>query len=344
MDKYTHGGNIYDNLIKYDFSANINPLGMPLKVKQTIVDNIPLCEHYPDVDYRELKKEIAAFRKVDEECVLCGNGAIEIIYKICSVVKPQRALLAIPCFSEYEKALSEALAHIVKYNRSEEYDFRLREDYIDYLTPDIDMAILCQPNNPSGDMIEKDLLDKIIKKAQESDIFLVIDECFIDFVKDNSHVTALRYLEYEKLLVVNAFTKVFAMPGLRLGYGISSNRELIRKMSVFGPEWSVSVPAQLAGVEALKENDYLLKTVEYVEDERKYLISSLREKDIRVIDSAANFLMIKFDKNQVEKLYNNGIMIRDLDNIEGLCGRGYYRIAVRTHKENEELVKIIQEE
>ena len=168
MDKYTHGGNIYDNLIKYDFSANINPLGMPLKVKQTIVDNIPLCEHYPDVDYRELKKEIAAFRKVDEECVLCGNGAIEIIYKICSVVKPQRALLAIPCFSEYEKALSEALAHIVKYNRSEEYDFRLREDYIDYLTPDIDMAILCQPNNPSGDMIEKDLLDKIIKKALEA--------------------------------------------------------------------------------------------------------------------------------------------------------------------------------
>lgn len=343
MEKYVHGGNIYDNKIKYDFSANINPLGMPESVKDRLCEMAYMFEHYPDVNYKELAQRIAKRKSVSENQIVCGNGAIEIIYKAVNVIKPNKALLASPCFVEYEKALLENETQIEYYERQEKNDFKITKEYLLCLTDDIDMAILCQPNNPSGDVVDEALLKQIIEKAKENDIFLIIDECFIDFVRNSANISALKYLNYKKLLVINAFTKSYAMPGLRLGYGMCSDLSLVNRLKAYGPEWSVSVPAQIAGVEAIKCENYIDETVSYIEKEREYLSNELRALGIKVIDSCANFLMIKLDSKKVSMLFRNGIMIRDLSNVRGLCDSGYYRIAVRTHKENEELIRIIKE-
>lgn len=359
MNKYEHGGNIYKNKVKYDFSANINPLGMPENVKNVLTANIDMFEKYPDINCTELKGAISSKYNLTPDNIVCGNGAIDIIYKAIDVINPGNCLLAVPCFSEYEKALLESGSGIQYYFRNKEKEYKVAVDYLEYME-DIDMLILCRPNNPTGDLIDKKLLDKILDKAARKKIFVILDECFIEFVKQDDEVT-IRQADH--ILIINAFTKVYAMAGLRLGYAMSSNRELIKKISDYGPEWNVSAPAQMAGIEALKNTDYIVRTRQYIETERRYLIKELTKMNIKVFHSEANFILMYVDenidefqrenrlagsgafKNETETFFdyllNRGIMIRDCSNFVGL-GKGYYRIAVRTHNENEALIDAVK--
>ena len=375
MRKYEHGGNIYDNKIKYDFSANINPFGMPENVKEALKDNIGMFEKYPDIHCTELRNSLAKKYNVLSENIVCGNGAIDVLYKCVSVIKRMKqekfeekykkkdggqyekqcteryegqsqeqvrqrrvCLLAVPCFSEYEKALLENDFEVKYYFRQEENDYRLGEDYIEYMN-DIDMLILCQPNNPTGDLIGGKLLEKILKKADREDIFVILDECFMDFVpvKNADNMVKLR----NNVLIMNAFTKIYAMAGLRLGFALSGNAELIEKISEYGAEWNVSVPAQIAGVEALKDDEYPEETRHYVEKERNYLVRELTSMGIKVYPSHANFILIYGSEKCYEFLLCKGIMLRDCSNFAGLK-KGYYRIAIRTHEENEKLIDTLK--
>ncbi|MBQ3666043.1 MAG: aminotransferase class I/II-fold pyridoxal phosphate-dependent enzyme [Lachnospiraceae bacterium] len=353
MKKYEHGGNIYENRIAYDFSANINPLGMPENVKEALKSRIDLFEKYPDVHCTELRNALAKKYHVLPEHIVCGNGAVDVLYKCISIIKRMcqvrkenkeeygfhgTCLLALPCFSEYEKALLENDFEVKYYIRKEENDFRLMEDYLEYME-DIHLLILCRPNNPSGDMIEEQLLQRILNKAEQKQIFVILDECFIDFVSEK-YENQYQYAK-DNVMMLHAFTKMYAMAGLRLGFGISRNTELIEKIREFGAEWNVSVPAQIAGVEALKDSEYPQKTRHYVEKERNYLIRELTSIGIKVYPSQANFVLIYASEQCYELLLCKGIMIRDCSNFEGLK-KGYYRIAVRTHEENEILIQALK--
>ena len=226
----------------------------------------------------------------------------------------------------------------------EENGFALQEDFVNWLHKDLDIVFLCNPNNPTGISIDRDLLFRILRICREMEIFLVVDECFLDFIKEpEKHSLKAQLSRYHNLFLLKAFTKRYAMAGVRLGYGISENTELLEKMTMVTQPWNISVMAQEAGIAALKENEYVENGRQIVFEEAKYLKEKLQELGMEVFPSEANYIFFKGPENLFEKCVEHGILIRDCSNYFGLK-RGYYRVAVRTHEENEKLIQSMQEE
>ncbi|MDE5966920.1 MAG: aminotransferase class I/II-fold pyridoxal phosphate-dependent enzyme [Lachnospiraceae bacterium] len=338
MERYGHGGDIYSREIIYDFSASINPLGLPDGVRQALTEGMAQYEKYPDPRCRALVQAISDEENVPEEYVVCGNGASELLYKLLQVKRPKRVLLASPCFVEYEKAVIECGADVCYYERKQEQQLRLDEGILSYISDRkknrVDMVILCSPNNPNGDVIAPGLMSQIINRCIEYGITLVIDQCFIGFVDMDV------YPQYDNIIVLKAFTKLYAMAGLRLGYMLSSDTEMNQKIWQTGQCWSVSVPAQLAGLAALKEKSYVEQTRKVIRKERMWLAEMLSEIGLKVYPSEANFLLVYSQLALADALEKKGIAIRDCSNFKEL-GEGYYRIAVRGHAENAVLVREI---
>lgn len=337
-----HGGNIYEHEGCLDFSANINPLGMPKSVVEAAKLGVEASIHYPDVKAVKLIRGIAEKEQVNKEMVLCGNGAAELIFSIVRTIKPKQALLLAPTFAEYEQALVSESCSILYYKLNKQ-DFQIREDILNQINDEIDIVFLCNPNNPTGKRTDRELLRKIAIRCQESSCMLVIDECFLEFTKNEEEFTMVPYLlEFPNIFILKAFTKIYAMPGLRLGYGISADQELLKKMKDGMQPWNLSVPAQFAGVAALKEGEYVKHTKEYIKKERDFLYKGLRELADQVFYGEANYLFFQAEKGLKEKMLTKNILIRDCSNYKELCD-GYYRIAVRTREENEAFLKAFRE-
>ncbi len=340
MKKYQHGGNT-DKCIKYDFSANINPLGMPENVKKNLTESIEMYSFYPDPDNSDLIKAISEYENIPAKNILCGNGAADLIYRIVSAVNPNKALLFAPSFSEYEKALIDSRCIIEYYYLKEENGYAIK-DFDSDLLSDKDICFLCNPNNPVGNVTDINILKKIINDCNKHNVILVIDECFMDFVLNGSNLTSKQFLTCKNIVILKAFTKIYAMAGLRLGYILSKNQVLIEKIRNLGQPWSVSVPAQLAGSAALENTDFIKRTIEFVSKERKFLIKHLSEMNLKIFPSKTNFIMFKSENLKIDELLKyEGIAIRNCKNYEGL-GKGFYRIAVRTRKENEYLISAME--
>ena len=215
------------------------------------------------------------------------------------------------------------------------------EELFDALTEETDLLFLANPNNPTGTLMNRDYLNKLLERCKEKKIYVVLDECFIEFC--GTECSALPWIEkYPNLLLVRAFTKIYAIPGVRLGYLICSNRSLLEKIRTQIPEWNLSVFAQEAGVACAGKTAYLEKTVNYVKNEREFLAEGLKKFGFRVFPGEANFLLIHSEKPLYEKLLGKGILIRDCMNFKGLT-KGYYRIAVKKRQDNEKLLKAIGE-
>lgn len=336
MNQNIHGGDIYSRKIEYDFSANINPLGMPESVKRALIENIGQFEHYPDPNCTALRRALAIHENVAEEQIVCGNGAADLIYRAVQAVKPKHALIPAPTFSEYEKALLSVNCDLEHYFTCEADAFSLREDILDRIDG-MDMLFLCHPNNPVGNLIDRNLLERILKKSADSGAVLVIDECFMDFVEGSHDMVALA----DNVMVLKAFTKIYAMAGLRLGYLLCGNPDLARKIAYCGQCWSVSIPAQVAGIAALREQAYVSETVKFIAGERAYLCDCLKNFGFKVYPSEANFILFQCKLPLDEWLLKEKIAIRNCSNYIGLRA-GYFRIAVRNHKENQVLIAAIE--
>ena len=341
MECYEHGGDIYGNPdVVMDFSVNTNPFGMPESIRQTFISRIGEFEHYPDPKCRELCAAIAGHELLPQEWVSCGSGAADLIYRLCQVIKPQKALLCAPTFSEYERALNQVECQITYHALSEENDFALIDEIIGDLEPDIQMLFLCHPNNPTGRLIPDTLLECILQKAKKNGTVVVVDECFLDFT---GGISAKRFLAaMPELVVLKAFTKMYAVAGLRLGYLLASDKTLHMKLFAAAQCWSVSVPAQIAGVAALECSSLPGKTRRLIIKERRFLSDSLAKLGILVFPSDANFLLIKSKKPLYEPLLKKKILIRHCGNFRGL-NDFYYRICVKTRTENKYLIQAIEE-
>lgn len=345
-----HGGNVEEIKRVYglkeqdiiDFSANINPMGISEKVKEAMIRGINSIERYPDITYYELKKEISRFEKVDLDKIVLGNGAAEVIFNIVRGIKPKNALIIAPTFSEYEDALKSLECKVNHYILKDRYS--LDNGFIDEIKDDLDIIFLCNPNNPTGALIEKDFSLRVLKKAKEMDVKVVFDESFLDFVEDNEKYSVIEYLDdFDNLIVVKSLTKLFAFPGIRLGYGLSSDFEMIKKINSIATPWSVNTVADYAGREALKEVKYIKNSVAYVKKENKFLYNGLKDfKDINVFKGAVNFLFFKLNRelNLREELIKQGVIIRSCNNYVGL-DNSYYRVAVRRREENERLLEAL---
>ena len=331
---YRHGGDIYTYKDMLDFSVNINPLGTPERVIAAAKRGVECAAVYPDSRCRELRGKLAGMQGIAEESYIFGNGAAEIIYTLVLAEKPKRALIPVPAFSEYEQALKSVGCEIIYYYTKENNCYCIDNNFLMELREDIDIVFLCSPVNPSGHVIDKDLLRQAADICEKTGIRMVLDECFTEFLDVPEKYSMIDETEkYRQLFILRAFTKIYAMPGLRLGYGISSDRNLLEWMEQMRQPWSVSVPAQEAGTAALDEEEYVEKAREVITAERNYLEEKLKEMGIKFISSDVNFILLYIEINLFSEMEKRGILIRNCENYRGL-GKGWYRIAVRTHEDN----------
>ncbi|MBR3997290.1 MAG: aminotransferase class I/II-fold pyridoxal phosphate-dependent enzyme [Clostridia bacterium] len=338
--KSPHGRDIYTNAVRLDFSANINPAGMPDAVKQALHDAVEHCERYPDPYCTELRRKIAEYERLPESCILCGNGAAEMIYAYAfALPKGKPALIVSPTFCEYEQALTAAGIAVEHYIMKESDGFRLTEAFLQTDFAEYNAVFLCSPNNPTGITVEPSILHGIAGTG----VRLFCDFCFLDLTETPEKYEIPAILErYPNLTILRAFTKSYAMAGVRLGYAMSRDAEFLAAMSAKTQCWNMSALAQAAGIAALRCTDWLTESVKKIAAERRYLSEKLTHLGIRVYPGEANYLLLYADADLYGKLMERGIMVRDCSNYIGLSA-GFVRIAVRTREENDALLTALKE-
>lgn len=325
-----------------DFSANLNPLGMPDNVREALLRSVDDWERYPDPDCTELTKRLSERLDVLPEKIVCGNGAADLIYRTVGAVRPKKAALVVPCFSEYKKALSEYGAEVREYLLAEESGFSLDAELIKVILKRLgegDMLILASPNNPTGRVIPSELLYGICSECERQGTIFLCDECFLEFTRNAA--SACRWL-FPSVIMLSAFTKTYAMAGLRLGYAAFGSGRLADTVRRRGQYWSVSAPAQIAGAAALDSGDYLERSRRLIAEQRKFLTEELSELGIKVFPSDANFLLLKSEIPLYEPLAERGIIIRQCANFGRLDER-FFRIAVRGEADNLALTAALKE-
>lgn len=356
IEKYGHGGDLLtaqrvfrsegNNLV--DFSANINPLGPPDRVMDAIKAQLYQIIHYPDPVQRKFKQKLAEKLDVTPFHLVIGNGAAECMALAILALKPKRVGVIYPCFSEYEQ-LSVAFGATVKgcYGKN---DRQLKPDLAELfeVISEVDLMFIGHPNNPTGMVYTVDELHQIMKQAEKSDTFVVIDEAFIDFLPDQNQLTLLQDIEtYKHMIIIRSMTKFYAIPGLRLGYAIA-HPTLIKRLKEKQVTWSVNQVALLAGELCVDEMDYAEKTRSLIIDQREVVKSKI-EKDLGwyVFSGRANYLLIRLPKPLTAsklqwKMGQKGFLIRSCSMYKGLTEQDF-RIAIRSENENNLLLKAFSE-
>ena len=326
-----------------DFSANVSPLGLPAGVAAAITNALPTADRYPDPLCRELRAALAGAEGVPADWILCGNGAADLIFRLALAVRPRRALLPAPTFAEYEAALQTVGCAVQRVFLREENEFAVTEEFIDAVTPETDIVFLCQPNNPTGQVTPPALVERLVRRCAECGAVLVVDECFLDFLPDRDAWTAKQLLrDAPQLVILKAFTKLYAMAGVRLGYALCGDATLLEKMRGAGQPWAVSSLAQAAGLAALQETAYADAVRALIAEQRPRMAAGLRALGLRVMDGQANYLLFRATPDFGEKLRRRGAVVRSCANYPGLDA-AWYRTAVRTAEENTRLLQIMGE-
>lgn len=336
MYKFSHGGDIYSFKEKYnknfiDFSANINPLGLHPLVKMSIINNIDSVIHYPDPYCRELTKKMSEKLNIEKDYILFGNGAAELTFKIVQAVKPKKALLLAPTFLEYENALKSVNCNIEFYNLKECLNYEVQNDILNFINNSIDILFICNPNNPTGVMVDKALLEQVVEKCKKTNTTLVVDECFIEFLENEKEHTLIPLLnKYDNVIILRAFTKIYAIPGLRLGYILSSNKSFLLNIVKNSQPWGVSTLAMHSGIACLSLENYVNDTKKLIKQNRSFLVDHLKDFDFTVFPSEANFVLFKTNVKNIKLLLEqNGILIRNCDDYH-LLNKNFYRVAVKS--------------
>lgn len=344
-----HGGNESSDRILLDFSVNTNPYGMPRSVRKAAALAAQQGESYPDIACRQLREEICRYERshfsgaenLQPQQILTGNGASELIMALAHAYAKTHVLLQSPLFSGYERAFRAAGADILytqsgcRYALSEHTPSRILD-----LRPDI--AVLCHPGNPTGAMIPEALLWQITQACICTGTLLAVDECFLPFVRDCRERSSARFLQTGcNLVILRAFTKLYAMPGIRLGYAVWSDQETADRIAGHLPEWNISVQAQEAGLAALREESYVAETTLRIRKERERLREALEAAGLVTVPGEANFIFLYSDTELYEPLLQRGILIRRCCNYHGIPEQGYYRIAVRKREENDRLLEAL---
>lgn len=326
-----------------DFSANVSPLGLPAGVAAAITNALPTADRYPDPLCRELRAALAGAEGVPADWILCGNGAADLIFRLALAVRPRRALLPAPTFAEYEAALQTVGCAVQRVFLREENEFAVTEEFIDAVTPETDIVFLCQPNNPTGQVTPPALVERLVRRCAECGAVLAVDECFLDFLPDRDAWTAKQLLrDAPQLVILKAFTKLYAMAGVRLGYALCGDATLLEKMRGAGQPWAVSSLAQAAGLAALQETAYAGAVRALIAEQRPRMAAGLRALGLRVMDGQANYLLFRATPDFGEKLRRRGAVVRSCANYPGLDA-AWYRTAVRTAEENTRLLQIMGE-
>ncbi len=341
-----HGGKYYfKSQILYDFSVNINPLGYPKGLKKRVFENFEIINEYPPAYAENFLKNFSNLNSVPVSNIIAGNGSIQLIYAIPNALKIKNAIIIVPNFSEYEKALKINNSNILYFFLKEEENFCLNlNEFLSFLNKNrnYDAVFICNPSNPCGTIIKNEELQEIVKFLKKKDKLLVLDEAFIDFTDEKSLIT----YDFQNLIILQSFTKNFAIPGLRLGI-CKADKKIISKIKKLIPPWSINNFSIVVGNFLIQKKDFLKKTKKFVKKERLFLSEKLQKiLDLKVFNSYANYLLVKILNNSTvfelqEFLLKNKILIRNCANFTGLNEK-FFRIAIKKRDENLILIKYLE--
>ena len=351
MKDLGHGANV-DNMAKkfgknendiIDFSSNVNP-HIISDLGKYVLEGLEKSRSYPDINYTNLRNNISDYIKVDSELIIPGNGATEIIYLLMKSIKRRLAILN-PTFSEYGRGAKLNNLEIIDFHLKEENNFSIDLDEIQKNMDKFDSLFICNPNNPNGKVKDlNELLDLMI----ENDKLLIVDETFMEFVGEEEKYSFINKIEQTpNLFILKAVTKFFGMPGLRLGYGVTSNKQIIKNIYEYKEPWTINSFAENLSNYLFKDKEYINGSKDYYINERKFMLEELRKiSRLKVYDTDTNFVLIKLDDDEANSLklelfekYN--ILIRDASNFIGL-DKSYIRVAIKSHNDNKVLIESLR--
>jgi threonine-phosphate decarboxylase len=342
-----HGGKVQEATERLgaeplDFSANINPLGSP-PLEKLVFEELKKIGHYPDNSYRDFRRAAGKFVNVGMDCIVPGNGSSELIrlFAECCLEEGDKALVPTPSFGEYANQSLLAGAVVKKVN--------IGGDGLPLLT-DADLAkakllFLCNPNNPTGHLLSRDLVLALADRCEEAEVFLLVDEAFIELSDPQQSVADLAP-EREFLFVMRSLTKSFGVPGLRLGFGVT-NPALAEILNRARIPWSIGSIAAAAAVHLLGCEEHLVRSRRVIKEELDYLMNALDDLGLKALPSQVNFILVNVEPAALssdllaERTMSHGILVRDCQSF-GL-GKSYIRVAVRSHSENEKLIAALEQ-
>lgn len=334
------------------FGANVNPLGLSTSVKEKIAKNLDIISSYPDRSYKSLKETIGRYCQCNPDNVVVGNGSTELISLLISHRNTKKALLLGPTYSEYERELSLAGGKLCYYQLDESNNFILNTaDFLDSIPDGTDLLIICNPNNPTSSAISQSCLEEILGFCCKKNIFVMIDETYIEFAPDISEVTAVALTDkFDNLMVIRGVSKFFAAPGLRFGYGITSNQGFASMLLTHQNPWSLNSIGAFAGELMLQDSEYIKRTKELIASERKQLCQELSKLDtFKVYPPSANFILLRILKEGVtsfqvfEAAIRQKMMIRDCASFFKDLNGEFVRFCIMKPEDNKRLLKVFQD-
>ncbi|MDU2065831.1 MAG: threonine-phosphate decarboxylase CobD [Sporomusaceae bacterium] len=356
--KNEHGGNIYAENRKnidinpsewLDYSANINPLGLADSVRNALSGAIDSVLHYPDTQAHDLKQAISVAYDIPFHQITPGNGAVELFYLLCHVHRPKKVLILAPTFSEYERSARASGAEIIYHYLDQSNDFQVSFETLmeQFISEKPDLFFFCNPNNPTGQLVTRQMLRPLIEQAQKQKCLVVVDESFLDFISDPV-VSCKPFLqEFENLLISHSLTKFYAIPGLRLGF-MAASAALTAKLHEAKDPWNVNSLAQIAGVAALSDHVFGEKSKSYIDQEKGRFHQGLCQiNGLKPLPPSVNYILVNTEAAQLtasviaQRLKKEGILIRDCSNYEGLNAY-YLRLAVKLAKQNDRLLYFLE--
>ncbi len=331
------------------FSANVNPLGISPKLRTGISDKIDCITTYPDRDYVSLRQSIADYCSTELENIIVGNGSTELISLVIQIQQPKKAMILGPTYSEYEREISLGGGKTIYYPLREENDFKLSvEHFISKLSEDIDMLVICNPNNPTGTAINHHDMRKILDVCKECGIFVMVDETYVEFAENVSEISSVILTRtYTNIIILRGTSKFFAAPGLRLGYAICSNTDLMSTMNQRKDPWTINSIAVVSGNIMFKDIDYIKTTRDLITKERKRMFELFDNSDrFKAYWPHGNFMLLKIlderltSQELFDRCIKKGLMIRDCSTFPYLDEK-YIRFCFMNPEDNDKLAETL---
>lgn len=333
------------------FSANVNPLGISPKMRDTLIAHIDVITSYPDREYTALRSRIGAYVNAPARNILVGNGSTELISLFIQTEHPKKALILGPTYSEYEREISLGGGTSLYYPLNEENDFVLDvEDFKKHLNEALDLLVICNPNNPTSTAITRKDMRRILDECKRHDIFVIVDETYVEFAPDMAAIDSVPLTQYyNNLVILRGVSKFFASPGLRLGYAITGNMDLLKDINARKDPWTINSLAAAAGEIMFTDTEYIRRTRELIEQERSRIYQELSSWDsLKVYRPTANFLLARIEKEDVtaddlfEHAIRKGLMIRNCSTFPFLDNR-YFRFCFMLPEQNTALLDCLRE-
>lgn len=333
------------------FSANVNPMGVSPKLRASLAGHIDAITQYPDREYTSLRKCIGQYIDTDYKNIIVGNGSTELISLFIQIEHPKKALIIGPTYSEYEREISLGGGTSLYFRLDERTGFSLDMERLEtQLNESIDLLVICNPNNPTSSAITRTEMRQILDKCKEHDIFVLVDETYVEFAEDVASITAIPLTHYyNNIIILRGISKFFAAPGLRLGYAICGNRDLIKHLVGRQNPWTINSLAAIAGEIMFTDQDYITKTRNLIGSERSRIVNLLEGFTYaKVYKPTANFVLVQILKEDVtsqdifEAAIRKGLMIRDCSTFPFLNNK-FIRFCFMSPGKNDELMAILKD-